>query len=509
MTHADHERGLLRELGPHNAEWLAQVHPPGWINPQPDGRYNMVVIGAGTGGLVTAAAVAGLGGRVALIEENLMGGDCLNFGCVPSKALLRSARAVADVRRASQFGVVVDGDVTVDFPAVMRRLRRIRSEISHHDSAERFSELGVDVFIGRGEFTGRDTIQVGEQTLKFARACVATGARAAVPPIEGLSEAPFLTNESLFDLTELPPRLAVVGGGVIGCEMAQAFARFGSQVALFEMDTRILPREEADAAAVVHEALAADGVDFHLNATVSKVDHQTTDGPFARIRLTDDDGQTSEVDALLIATGRRPNVTGMGLETAGVEYDERTGIVVDDRLKTTNSDVFAVGDVATEFQFTHAADFMARNVVRNALFFGRQKFSDLLIPRCTYTEPELAHVGPNPDELDVEYDTETRPFAEVDRSKLEGDTDGFVRFYLRAGSDEILGATIVGAHAGELISEVTVAMQAGMGLGDLADVIHPYPTRSEALRQAGDAFNRTRLTPTVSTFLEKVLSVRR
>jgi pyruvate/2-oxoglutarate dehydrogenase complex dihydrolipoamide dehydrogenase (E3) component len=489
-----------------NVELLDQVHPPAWVNPEPEARYNMVVIGAGTGGLVTAAAVAGLGGKVALIEEHLMGGDCLNFGCVPSKALLRAARAVADVRGAEEFGVHVRGEVEVDFGQVMERLRSLRAHISHHDSAERFAdELGVDVFLGRGQFTGPNTVKVGDTELEFSKACIATGAQPAAPPVPGLDEVDYLTSLSLFNLTELPPRLGIIGAGPIGVEMAQAFARLGSKVTLFDIQDRILPREDADAAQIVYDALAKDGVAFQLGADIERVSHD--DG----IRVELASSETLEFDRLLVAAGRRPNVAGLGLDEAGVAFDERAGVEVDDRLQTTNSNVFAVGDVCTRYQFTHAADFMARIVVRNALFFGRQKFDDLLIPWCTYTDPEIAHVGLYPGDLDergVAFQTFDQSFADVDRAILEGETEGFVRLHVD-DSGTILGATIVGPGAGDLISEVAVAMRADMKLDALADVIHPYPTMAGAIRQAGDAYNRTKLTLTVKKVLRRVLSMRR
>ncbi|MFP4600754.1 MAG: FAD-containing oxidoreductase, partial [Persicimonas sp.] len=494
-----------------NVELLDQVHPPAWVNPEPEERYNMVVIGAGTGGLVTAAAVAGLGGKVALVEEHLMGGDCLNFGCVPSKALLRAARAVAELGRAEELGVRVRGEVEVDFEAVMERVRSLRAHISHHDSAERFAdELGVDVFLGRGRFTGPDTVKVGDTELNFARACIATGAQPSVPPVPGLDEVPYLTNLSLFNLTELPPRMGVIGAGPIGVEMAQAFSRLGSEVTLFDIQDRILPREDADAADIVRDALEADGVRFRLGADTERVSHQeaAADASFPTIRVHLAAGETLEFDALLVAAGRRPNVGDLGLEAAGVAFDERTGVEVDERLQTTNSSVYAVGDVATRYQFTHAADFMARMVVRNALFFGRQKFDDLLIPWCTYSDPEIAHVGLYPRDLDergLTYRTHTQPLADVDRAILEGETDGFVRIHVD-DSGTILGATIVGPHAGDLISEVAVAMRADMKLDALADVIHPYPTMAGAIRKVGDTHNRTRLTGTVKKLLRGLLS---
>ena len=495
-----------------NIELLDQVHPPGWVNPEPKDHYNMVVIGAGTGGLVTAASIAGLGGTVALVEQDLMGGDCLNTGCVPSKALLRAGRAAASIREAEQFGVSAGQQIDVDFQKVMERVRSVRAHISHHDSAQRFStELGVDVFLGHARFDDDNTIVVdGETALNFSKACIATGASPAVPPIPGLDEVNYRTNHDLFNLTEFPQRFGVIGAGAIGCEMAQAFARLGADVTLFEMQDEILAHEDAEAAAVVRRALLDDGVDVQLGAEihgVSSPDHAPQQQSPIAVESSD---ETREFDELLVATGRRPNVDNLGLQRAQIAYDERTGIEVDDRLQTTNSDVYAVGDVASRYQFTHAADFMARMVVRNALFFGRESFDDLLIPWCTYTEPELAHVGLYPADLeqrDIEFSTMTRSFADVDRAIVDGDTEGFVRLHVD-DSATILGATVVGPGAGNLIGEIALAMHAGVTLDTVADVIHPYPTTASAFRELGDQYNRTRLTSTVKKLFRGFLSLR-
>ncbi len=500
-------------LDAHNARLLDHTHPPAWVDPTPKPTYNLVVIGAGTGGLVSAAGAAGLGARVALIESHLLGGDCLNVGCVPSKALLRCAKMAAAVRHAADFGVHIDGDVSVDFGYVMERMRRLRAGIAPDDSARRYSEeLGVDVFIGQGQFTGANTIEVNGQTLTFSRAVIATGGTAAIPNIPGLAEAPYLTNATLFNLTERPARLGVIGAGPIGLEMAQAFQRLGSQVTVLSRDVKILPREDPDAAKRVEDAMRRDGVMFAFSVTPKRVESQGGKPPVTVI-VEDANGERPlEFDALLMATGRKPIVTGLGLEKAGVDYDERTGIKVNDRLQTTNSNVYAVGDVASKYQFTHVADFMARIVIRNALFRGRDRFSNLLIPWSTYTEPEVAHVGLYEKDLEdrnMAYVTFIRDFAEVHRAVVDGETEGFVKIHVKKGSDQILGATIVGSHAGDMISEITVAMQSGMGLGKLASVIHPYPTAAEAIRQCGDAYNRGRLTPTVRSIFYRLMALQR
>lgn len=503
----------ISPLDEHNTRMLDLLHPKVWTDPKPKPSYNLVVIGAGAGGLVSAAGAAGVGARVALIESHLLGGDCLTVGCVPSKALLRCAKAAAAVRNASEFGINVGGEVSVDFGLVMERLRRLRAGIAPVDSAQRYSEkLGVDVFMGKGRFSGRNTIEVNGQTLKFAKAVVATGGTAAVPPIAGLKQAPYLTNASIFNLTELPARMGVIGAGPIGIEMAQAFQRLGSQVTILSRDSKILSREDPDAAKVVETSLRRDGVSFAYHLTFKRVESRGGKPPVTVV-VEDSQGERSlEFDALLIATGRKPNVAGLGLEEAGIDFDERKGVAVSDRMQTTNRDVYAVGDVASKYQFTHMSDFGARLVIRNALFFGRDKFSSLLIPWATYTDPEVAHVGLYERDLEergIEYTTISRDFDDVDRAIVDGETEGFVKVHVKKGKDQILGATIVGSHAGDMISEISVAIHAGMGLGKLASVIHPYPTAAEAIRQCGDAYNRSRLTPTVKGIFNRLMAIKR
>jgi pyruvate/2-oxoglutarate dehydrogenase complex dihydrolipoamide dehydrogenase (E3) component len=498
----------------HNQALLAQAHPADWVNPRPHpGGYDLVVVGGGTAGLVTAAGAAGLGARVALVERHLMGGDCLNYGCVPSKALLRSARAAKEVLRAAEFGVRVEGSVHVDFGAAMERMRRLRASISPHDSAARFRELGVDVFLGEGVFTGPGSLRVdGRVELRFRKGVVATGTHARIPPIAGLAESGCLTHETFFSLTERPPRVAVIGGGPIGCELAQCLARLGSRVWLFHNKAAVLDREDPAASRLIARSMAADGVTVVASARVDQVSRAGQG--MRRIRFQSPEQGTSdvEVEAVLVAVGREPNILGLGLEAAGVAANGREGVLVDDRLRTTNPRVYACGDVCSRHRFTHAADAMARIVIQNALFLGRRRVSDLVIPRCTYTDPELAQVGMTPGEAlrsGVAVDTYTRPLSGVDRARLDGDEEGFVQVLVARGTDRIVGATVVAPHAGESISELTVALQSGVGLGRLAGVIHPYPTVAEAIRQCGDAYQRTRLTPGVRTWLGRWLAWRR
>ncbi|MFN0127967.1 MAG: mercuric reductase [Verrucomicrobiales bacterium] len=496
----------LSPIDEHNVDLVQQVHPEDWKNPEPPDMYHLVVIGGGTAGLVTAAGAAGLGARVALVERLLLGGDCLNFGCVQSKALIASARQAAALRRGADFGIS-SSDPVVDFAAVMARLRRLRAGMARHDSAARFASLGVDVFFGQASFAGAGRVAVGGTELRYRKAVIATGARASAPRIPGLDQVPYLTNESLFALTELPKRFAVIGAGPIGCEMAQCFARLGSEVFLVESMPGILPRDDRDAAAIVRNRLQQDGV----RVLCCGKELRLSRGEGGRVRLqveSDGQGYDITVDRLLVAAGRAPNVEGLNLEAVGVAHDAR-GVTVDARLRTTNKRIFACGDICSPLQFTHNADFQARLVIQNALFLGRKKSSSLVIPWCTYTSPEIAHVGL--DEKDaraqgIEVTTFTQPLAEVDRAILDGETDGFVRVHVRAGTDTIVGATVVAEHAGDLISEITLAMTHQIGLAQIAATIHPYPTQADAIRKLGDQYNRTRLTPRVKHLMARWLA---
>jgi len=490
---------------PHDKRLIENCRPPGWINPAPAKKYNLVVIGAGTAGLVSAAGAAGLGAKVALIERNLLGGDCLNVGCVPSKALLRAARAAREIPKG-EFGITLTGEAEINFSTLMERLRRLRAGISDHDSVERFAGLGVDVFIGHGRFVERGAIEVDSRRLKFDRAVIATGARAAVPRIAGLRESGFYTNETIFNLTELPRRLAVIGAGPLGCELAQCFARLGSAVILITDGARILPREDADAADIIRRQMETDGVRIVTAVTVQRAEIKNGSTILA-LRAGD---RSSEVacDSILVAVGRRPNIENLGLEAAGIRH-LRNGIEVDERLRTSNRRVFAAGDVCSRFKFTHAADAMARIVIANALFLARRKVTDLVMPWCTYTDPEVAHVGfHEKDARAAGYDvaTLTQEMSHVDRAVLDGETEGFARVHYDKKSGRILGGTIVARHAGEMLGELTVAMVAEQKVDVLSSTIHSYPTQAEALRKIGDAYMKTKLTPTVKKIFARWLA---
>lgn len=493
---------------PHNQTLLENCRPPRWTNPTPAKKYNLVVIGAGTAGLVSAAGAAALGAKIALVERNLLGGDCLNVGCVPSKALLRAARAARDARHAGALGVSAR-DVTVDFGAVMNRMRRLRAALSEHDSAARFTGLGVDVFIGAARFAGPRAVEVDGRQLKFDRAVIASGARPTLPAVAGLQEAGFFTHETIFTLDELPRRLAVIGAGPLGCELAQCFQVLGSAVTLITEGSEILPKEDRDAAAVVRRAMEKDGVKIVTGAVIERA--ETRQGAKILIGKTAERQFTVDCDAVLVAVGRVPNVEDLRLEAAGIRYSKR-GVEVDERLRTSNPRVFAAGDVCSRHQFTHAADAQARIVIANALFFARRKATDLIIPRCTYTDPEIAAVGyPSEDARAAGFDVAaiTQELSGVDRAVLDSESEGFARVHYDRKSRRILGGTIVARHAGEMLGELTLAIATRQKIDVLSSTIHTYPTQAEALRKIGDAYMKTRLTPTVKKLFARWLAWRR
>ncbi len=485
----------------YNQQLVNEVHPPEWENPDPLKEYHLVVLGAGPAGLVVAAGASSLGAKVALVEKNLMGGDCLNVGCVPSKSLIRSGRAAYALKEAHEMGLE-DVKGQVNFEKVMERLRYIRSSIAHHDSARRFSEMGIHVFIGEGKFLDGRRIEVAGKELRFRKAVVATGARAFFPPIPGLEEVGFLTNENLFSLTQLPRKLLVIGGGPIGCEISQSFQRLGSEVTIVEMMDQFLIREDKDAAQILKDQLLEEGVKIFLSSTVGRVE-KMGDQKKAYIQTPQEEIEW-QGDAILIGAGRVPNVDGIGLEKAGVEYDKRKGLLVQETLVTTNPRIYGAGDVCLPYKFTHTADFTARIVLENALFGRKKKWTDLQIPWCTYTDPEIAHIGIYEHEAKkkgIPIDTYKKDFNEIDRSIIEGHK-GFIKVHTQKGKDKILGATIVAPHAGEMIGEIALAMKYNIGLAKISQVIHPYPTEAEGIRSVGDLYNKTRLTPFVQKLLK-------
>jgi pyruvate/2-oxoglutarate dehydrogenase complex dihydrolipoamide dehydrogenase (E3) component len=472
-------------------------------NPTPKADYDLVVIGAGVAGLLSVICAKALGKRAALIERHYMGGDCLNVGCFPSKAVIRCARAIHDVKNSAKFGVKLpEGEITIDFGFVMARMRELRASIAPHDGVDRYCrDFCDDIFIGDAKFSGPNTIQVEgmDAPLVFKKAMIATGASAAVPPIPGLREVPHLTNNNFFNLTELPPRLILIGAGPIGIELSQTMARFGSEVTVLEIGSHLLPREDPDAAEVLRSVLVEE-MRIEYSVQIKNIEYTggaeaATCAPWGVYKVTvvlhDGTETVIECDALLNATGRVPNVCNLNLEKVGVDYNNRNGIIIDETFKTANDNIYSCGDCASPFKFTHAADWQARTAIRNMFLGTSETQSQLLIPWCTYTEPEIAHVGLYEQEMDnrgINYTSYKRELKDVDRCKCEGVTEGFVKISAREGTDEILGATIVGPSAGDMISEITLCMNNGIGMSKLAGCVHPYPTSAEAVRQCAAQF---------------------
>jgi pyruvate/2-oxoglutarate dehydrogenase complex dihydrolipoamide dehydrogenase (E3) component len=465
--------------------------------------FNVVVIGAGTGGLVTAAGTAGLGGRVALIERNKMGGDCLNFGCVPSKALISSARLIQQIRNAEKWGLDRQ-EPQFAFEKIFDRMRARRAKIAPNDSQERFESLGVEVFRGEGRFISPHELEVDGHKLHAQNFVIATGSRATIPSIEGLEAVPYFTNETIFDeLKQKPASMIVLGGGPIGCELAQTFCRLGVRVTVVQRRSQLLPREDRDVADFLEGCLTSEGVRVIKNTNARSV-RENGDGTIA-LQLFDRESscQTETpvvADALLIAVGRTPNFRKLRLKAARVEFGE-SGVHVNEFLQTSQPHIYAVGDVVGPFQFTHMADAQARVVVRNILMpfqFLRQKMNYSVVPWCTYTDPEVAHVGLSEKEAQknaTAHDLFRIDLSDVDRAVVEDEDVGFAKILTSKGSDKILGATIVGTHAGDLLHEFVLAMSAKIGLGKIASAIHAYPTLAELARKAGDKYNKRRLTP--------------
>ncbi|MBV9009490.1 MAG: mercuric reductase [Verrucomicrobia bacterium] len=459
------------------------------------GVYNLIVIGAGTAGLVAAAGTAGLGGRVALIERNKMGGDCLNFGCVPSKALISSARLAQRFRHANKWALR-PSEPQFEFAEVMERVRARRAQIAPNDSQERFESLGVDVFRGEAHFISPYEVAVGEARLRARNFLIATGSRATIPPVEGIDAVPYFTNETIFDrLNSKPASMIVLGGGPIGCELGQAFARLGVKITIIQRTAQLLPAEDSDVAQFLHRQFQAEEIEVRLNAKATRISRAN-----CRTIVQLETGECICGEALLIAAGRTPNLSALNLMAAGVKFGQ-AGVETNEYLQTSQRHIYAAGDVANEFKFTHTADFAARVVVRNVLMplqLLRQKVNWSVVPGCTFTDPEVAHVGLGENaarQRAIPYDSFRVDLAHVDRAVVESEEAGFAKILTRKGSDRILGATIVAPHAGELLHEFIVAMNAGIGLGRMASMIHIYPTLAELARKAGDQYNRTRLTP--------------
>jgi len=455
--------------------------------------FDVIVIGGGAAGLTAAGVSASLGAKTAMIEEKKLGGDCTWYGCIPSKTLLKSAKVAQTARNAEKYGIIT-GDVTVDFEAVMKRVRTIQQDVYQEaDAPEIYEKMGITVIEGRGSFADEHTVTIRKegmdsQTLRAKNIVIATGSRPVIPPVEGLETVPFLTNETIFTLEKQPKKLLVIGAGPIGTEMGQAFTRLGSEVTVFDFGERILSHDHPELSALLHDILTSEGINFRLNTSVKKVAKKNSS-----IVVTAEDRNTGESfsvegDALLVASGRQANIETLNLEAAGIETHKR-GITVNESCQTSHHHIYACGDVAGGLQFTHMAEHMAKVAASKMLTHLPMRTDDRHVPWCTYTEPEMAHVGETEEALkskNIGYELYRFPFNRIDRAITESETEGWIRVYAAGFDGKIFGVDILGVHAGELISEFALAMRNGVTLRQMSDTIHPYPTYALGNRRAAD-----------------------
>ncbi len=467
--------------------------------------YDLVIIGGGSGGLVVASAAAQLKAKVALVEKDRLGGDCLWYGCVPSKSLIHAARVAHEVKNSSRFGIYTNPP-EIKFAEANCHVAQVIKEIEPHDSPERFRGLGVEVIFGSGQFIDKETFEVDGRKLTARAFVVSTGSRAAIPPVPGLKEAGYLTNEEVFSLTERPDSLAVIGAGPIGCELGQSFHRLGAEVTIIASRDQIMPKEDPEAAAVVQKEMEAEGIRILTQARVKEV--KVIDGK----KVLQAGEHEIAVDEILVSAGRSPNVDSLNLEAAGVEYDKK-GIKVNQKLQTTNSKIYGCGDVIGGYQFTHVAGYEAVVALKNALFFPLSKVKYGVIPWATFTDPELARVGMTEEEAKKHYGDDVQvlkqPFAGVDRAQAEAATAGFSKIITR-GNGEILGAHLVGPSAGELIHEIVLAMSNNLKVSALTG-IHVYPTLSEVNSKAALLLKKQKFAQNegLQNFLTKFFNFRR
>lgn len=492
----------------HDPSLLDEAHRSAWQNPLPRGRYNLVAIGGGTAGLVSALGTAELGGRPALIERASLCGNRRHYGCVVNKAFLSAARAVYRTSLGDEFGFRLTGSVQSDFAAIIGRLRQLRDHLGRRDSAERLTAAGVDVYFGQARFTAPDRIEVAGRELTFRRAVIASGGRPVLPDVPGIESIDCLTTETIFALNELPRRLLVIGGGPMGCEMAQAFRRLGSEVHLVHHGERLL-NKEPDVSRLLQAQFEREGIHLHLGWSTEAAERVGD----AKSLVIGRRGEKKKLlaDAVLAAVGRRPNIEELGLEAAGVRFSAN-GIEVDDYLRTRNRAIYAAGDVCAAHTCGQAAEAMARLCLQNALFFNRRRLSKLIVPRCTHTDPEIAQVGLTASQAadrDIAIDTHHVELSEIDRARIDGEEQGLVIVHTRRGSGRVVGGTIVAARAGEMIGELTLLMTHGLSLSAMAGVIRCHPTRSEAFKRIAEGCQRTRLTPFLSGLARRWLQWRR
>lgn len=469
-------------------------------------EYDIVIIGGGSAGLVVASAAAQLNAKVALVERDRLGGDCLWYGCVPSKSIIHASRIAYEVKNASRFGIYCDNP-QIEFAKAMGHVQNAIAAIQPNDSPERFASLGVEVIFGSGQFIDEQTFSINNRSLTARTFVISTGSRPAIPPIAGLEQVGYLTNEQIFNITERPESLAIIGGGPIGCELGQAFSRLGSQVTIIAGSDRILSKEDPEAAQVVQSQLISEGIRVITNTRVEKI--EVAEGK----KIVSAGEEKIVVDQILIATGRQPNVELLNLEAAGVEYTKKA-IEVNDKLQTTNPRIYACGDAIGGYQFTHVAGYEASVVLKNALFFPLTKTNYRVIPWATFTDPELARVGLTEPQAREKYGDDIyilkQNFADVDRAQAEASTNGFAKIITRSNG-EILGATLVGPSAGELIHEVVLAMSHNLKVSALSGIIHVYPTLAEVNSKAALQLTKQKYAKnsTLQTLLNKFFQFRR
>ena len=455
--------------------------------------YDVIVIGGGAAGLTAAGVSASLGAKTAMIEEKKLGGDCTWYGCIPSKTLLKSAKVAQTIREAQKYGIRT-GDLTVDFEAVMKRVNTIQQEVYREaDAPEIYEKMGITVIGGLGSFADEHTVTITKkgmepQSLRAKNMVIATGSRPVIPPVEGLDTVPFLTNETIFSLKKQPKKLLVIGAGPIGTEMGQAFTRLGSDVTVFDFGERILSKDHPELTSILQDVLAGEGIAFRLNTAVKKVEKKNNSIVVTAEDRKTGDSFTVDGDALLVASGRQANIEALNLDAAGVDTHKR-GIIVNESCQTSRHHIYACGDVAGGMQFTHMAEHMAKVAASKMLTHLPMKTDDRHVPWCTYTEPEIAHVGETEEELkrrNAGYELYRFPFSRIDRAITESETEGWIRIYAAGFDGKIFGADILGVHAGDLISELALAMRNGVTLRQMSDTIHPYPSYALGNRRAAD-----------------------
>jgi pyruvate/2-oxoglutarate dehydrogenase complex dihydrolipoamide dehydrogenase (E3) component len=477
----------------YNQKIREDIFPSKWNNPTTEKTYDLLIIGAGPGGMTAATVARSLNASVALVEKEHFGGECLSYGCIPSKALLRSSRLAGEMQHAKELGLEIGSEWKVNFSEVMQRVHRLQSVISPHDSAQHFKELGIDIFLGEGHFIGSNKLEVRGQAISFKKAIIITGTHPLLLNLPGLDEADYLTNQSIFNLTSLPPRLSVIGGGPIGCELAQAFLQLGSHVTLITHAEHLLPRDDRMASERLRNVFTDSGMKIFTNTQIQRVEKRGSE----KIVYLDSNAEPLVVDEMLVAIGRKPTVEGLDLAKAGVTYDQQKGISTNNFLQTSNPDIYAAGDVTSLYKFTHISKELSKMAVINALNGNKEKSSSLIIPWCTFTEPEIAHIGLNEQEAKeqrISLETVMIEMATVDRAILDEETVGFVKLLVKEDSDEIVGGTIMAAHAADLISELSVAMNSEKGLIALSKAIHPFPVQAQVLRTAAETLIKKRQT---------------